>query len=190
MKNILNNRTSLFDGDDKLFKFYLKDCQLYFEYGVGKSTKWVLDNTNSNIIAVDSDKEWIDSINVNNYKSRIKFIWVNLGELSKWGRPVSYKYRNKFTDYVKGVWNSNVKADVVLIDGRFRVACFLNSLLNSKVNTFIIFDDYINRPWYHVVEEVLPMLKKNGRQGVFKVPSTFNRNLAKQLLRKFIYVFD
>ena len=25
----------LFDGNDKLFKLYLQDCKLYFEYGVG-----------------------------------------------------------------------------------------------------------------------------------------------------------
>ena len=47
---------SLFDGDDKLFKLYLQDCKLYFEYGVGLSTSWVFENSNAKIIAVDTDK--------------------------------------------------------------------------------------------------------------------------------------
>ena len=86
----------LFDGDDKLFKLYLKNCNLYFEYGVGASTRWVLANSNSNIIAVDTDKEWIDFVNIKVSNMRVNLIWVNLGDLTKWGRPNSYKYRNSF----------------------------------------------------------------------------------------------
>ena len=55
---------------------------------------------------------------------------------------------------------------MVLIDGRFRVACFLFSLLNAKKDSIIIFDDYMNRSEYHVVEEVLPKYEKCGRQVV------------------------
>ena len=32
----------LFDGEDYLFKKYLMNCDYYFEYGVGASTRWVL----------------------------------------------------------------------------------------------------------------------------------------------------
>ena len=63
LKSKVENK-SLFDGDDKLFKSYLKNCKLYFEYGVGASTRWVLENSNSNIIAVDTDKEWINFVNI------------------------------------------------------------------------------------------------------------------------------
>ena len=45
-----------FDGDDFLIKRYLKKCNIYFEYGVGDSTTWVLENTSSKIISVDTDK--------------------------------------------------------------------------------------------------------------------------------------
>ena len=106
----------LFDGDDKLFKLHLKNCELYFEYGVGASTRWVLENTNSNIIAVDTDKEWIDFVNIEVNSVRVKLLWVNLGDLTKWGRPNSYKYRESFIDYIAGVWTLKKQADVVLID--------------------------------------------------------------------------
>ncbi len=180
----------IFDGDDNLFKKYLLKCNFYFEYGVGASTNWVLENTQSNIICVDTDKKWIDTIKVANKSSRIKINWINLGDLENWGRPKSYYYRDRFIDYISNVWNFKQKADVVLIDGRFRVACFLYSLINAKTNSIIIFDDYNNRPHYHIIEEIIPIYEICGRQALFKVPKNINFNLANNMLKKFIYVFD
>ena len=180
----------IFDGDDYLFKQYLLNCNLYFEYGVGASTNWVLENTQSNIISVDTDKKWIDTIHVSNKSSRIKLNWINLGDVENWGRPKSYDYRGNFIEYISNVWNFNQKADVVLIDGRFRVACFLYSIINAKTNSIIIFDDYNNRPHYHIIEEVVPIYEICGRQAIFKVPNHINRTLANIILNKFIYVFD
>ena len=88
------------------------------------------------------------------------------------------------------MWNFKLKADVVLIDGRFRVASFLFSLMKAKEGSVIIFDDFMNRPHYHVVEEVLEVHENFGRQAVFKVPKVFNKKLAEELLKKFIYVMD
>ena len=180
----------IFDGDDYLFKKYLLKCNFYFEYGVGASTNWVLENTQSNIISVDTEKKWIDTINVSNKSSRVKLNWINLGDLENWGRPKSYDYRERFIDYISNVWNFKQKADVVLIDGRFRVACFLYSLINAKTNSIIIFDDYNNRPYYHIIEEIVPIYEICGRQALFKVPKTFNKKLAQELLKNFTYVFD
>ena len=59
-----------------------------------------------------------------------------------------------------------------------------------KIGSIIIFYDYMNRPYYHVVEEVLGIYKKCGRQVVFKVPLVFNKQLAEELLKKFLYVMD
>ena len=180
----------LFDGDDYLFKQYLINCNCYFEYGVGDSTRWVLENTNSKIISVDTDKNWINRIDVSNNRSRIKLNWVNLGDLENWGRPKSYQYRDQFICYISNVWNFNEKADVILIDGRFRVACFLYSLINGKIDSLIIFDDYNNRPYYHVIEEIVPIYNVCGRQAFFKVPKSFNKRLAQELLNNFMYVLD
>ena len=186
-----DNQNILFDGNDKLFKSYVTKSELYFEYGVGKSTKWILENTKSKIIAVDSSQNWIDKIgNNNSFKERIQTIWVDLGDLTDWGRPISYAKRDNFISYINSVWVFENKADVILIDGRFRVACFLYSLLNAKIGSFIFFDDYNNRPWYHIVEEVLPIYQKCGRQAIFNVTDTFNKRLAKSLLKNFVYVFD
>ncbi len=180
----------LFDGDDFLFKRYLKKCDIYFEYGVGDSTTWVLENTSSRIISVDTDKKWINKVDISNRKKRIDIHWINLGEIENWGRPKTYEYRKQFIDYISCVWTFKLKADVTLIDGRFRVASFLFSLINAKEGSMIIFDDYVNRPHYHVVEEVLEAHTYCGRQAVFIVPKVFNKQLAQDLLNNFTYVFE
>ena len=79
---------------------------------------------------------------------------------------------------------------MIIIDGRFRVVCFLYSLINAKINSIIIFDDYNNRSYYHIIEEVVPIYKICGRQAVFRVPNNINRSLAENILNKFLYVFD
>ena len=190
MKKKSKDEKTLFDGDDYLFKKYLKNCNIYFEYGVGDSTIWVLENTSSRIISVDTDKKWINKVDISKNKKRIDINWINLGEIENWGRPKTYEYRKHFIDYISNVWTFNLKADVILIDGRFRVASFLFSLINAKEGSIIIFDDYMNRPNYHVVEELIEVYEDFGRQAVFKVPKVFNKKIAEELLKKFIYVMD
>ena len=97
-----NNNTSditLFDGDDYLFKKYITNCDIYFEYGVGKSTNYVIENTKAKIVAVDSDKNWIESINISKREKDIKLNWINLGELGEWGRPKTYSHRKFYKLY-------------------------------------------------------------------------------------------
>ena len=190
MSKMQREEIILFDGDDYLFKQYLINCNIYFEYGVGASTRWVLEKTKSKIISVDTDQKWINTIDVSDKGSRIKLNWINLGDLESWGRPKSYEYRDQFIDYISNVWRFNEKADVILIDGRFRVACFLYSLINAKINSIIIFDDYKNRPYYHIIEDIVPVYNIHGRQAIFKVPKYINHSLAENMLKKFLYVFD
>ena len=189
MSKVSRDNIILFDGDDTLFKKFIVKCNIYFEYGVGSSTQYVINNTKAKIIAVDTDKKWINTIKIPKNKD-VRINWVNLGELSKWGRPKSYLFRNQFIDYISIIWRFNYKADIILIDGRFRVACFLYSLMSAKKDSIIIFDDYMNRPHYHVVEEIIPKFEVCGRQAFFKVSKELDFALIKELFNKFIYVFD
>jgi len=57
MSKNINDKMILFDGDDSLFKKYVKNCDVYFEYGVGNSTRYLINNTKAKIVAVDTDKK-------------------------------------------------------------------------------------------------------------------------------------
>ena len=110
---------------------------------------------------------------------------------ASWGYPSTYRHRHRFRNYVHSPWqHSPVKPDLVLIDGRFRVACFLHSLLTAEAGTPILFDDYTNRPHYHLVEEFCPIEQTEGRQALFRVPEELDRERIGKELEGFLMVRD
>ena len=189
-----HNLKTLFDGDDSLFKDVLKTSKIFGEYGCGSSTEWVLKNTNVNILSVDSSRDWVDKISSGNaaYNKRIKLKHIDLGEVENWGRPISYEKSYNFINYFNWIWNQDILPDTVLIDGRFRVCCFLTSLKYANENTKIIFDDYNNRPYYHVIEKFIKKEQTCGRQALFIVENKKNINidLLNIEINNFRYVMD
>tara|TARA_B100000963_G_scaffold340172_1_gene338553 strand:- start:108 stop:767 length:660 start_codon:yes stop_codon:yes gene_type:complete len=172
-RKYINNPNTLFDGNDSLFKKEIMSSKLYGEYGCGKSTKWVLNNTKCDVISVDTSIEWITDVkndNPNNNK-RLNIHYSDLGDIEGWGRPKNYLKHNKFSDYSNYLWTQKEKPDLVLVDGRFRVFCFLTSLKFANEGTKILFDDYLDRPYYHFVEKYISHIKECGSQSLFVVPS-------------------
>lgn len=188
---IAPRKRELFEGDGQLFKKIAARAKVYGEYGVGQSTNWVYANTTARILAVDTSKRWIDCVIADKaVNSRIHATWVDLGELGDWGRPTSYEKHENFDRYVNSIWSEPEKPDVVLVDGRFRVSCFLHSLLHSAPGTAIFFDDYCNRPHYHIVEELLRPTQTCGRQALFSTPHELDRARVARLAKSFLYVMD
>ncbi len=161
----------LFDGDDHLFKNEVKKTKVYAEYGCGASTIWVSNNSGCQIFSVDSSKVWIDRVRENCKNAQIaKLHHADLDEVGSWGRPRSYDKLENFEDYTDWIWTQSLSPDLVLVDGRFRVCCFLTSVINAQAGTRIIFDDYTNRRHYHIVEKFLKPVRTSGRQALFVVP--------------------
>lgn len=163
---------ALFKGDDELFKRIVKQAKYYGEYGCGKSTKWVLDNTLCDVIAIETSRQWVDIVKKDNKKNdqRLTIKHAECGTTGNWGRPVDFSKRYLFQEYTDFLWRQDLKPDVVLIDGRFRVCCFLTCLKYADEGTNILFDDYVSRPQYHIVEEYAERVEVCGRQCLFVVP--------------------
>lgn len=180
----------LFDGDDEKFKQFATQAKIYFEYGCGKSTIWCSHNIKGKIFSVDTSKEWVQNVTRKSCSRNMPQIsWVDCGAIGDWGRPSGYSLRNNFKEYILGPFKlTSDSPNLILIDGRFRVACFLNSLLRSNPGTRIIFDDYTERPQYHIVEEFCEKPSLCGRQAIFTVPHAVSRDLIQQELEKFSYV--
>jgi hypothetical protein len=177
----------LFGGRDEDFKCSFNSSTIYAEYGCGSSTTWVAKNIGCKIYCVDTSKDWIDRV-VNQTKglSNVMIHWIDLGMLGKWGRPESYEKIELFSNYTDWIWQNKEKPNVILVDGRFRVCCFLTSLLFADPGAKIIFDDY-GRRRYHIVEKFLKPERFNGRQGIFIVPSSDKIDLIE--LKKYIMLF-
>lgn len=182
----------LFGGSENLFIEYIENSEIYGEYGMGNSTLFAMSIKRLKIFSVDTDKEWFEKI-LSKSSGKNHFLkYVNLGVVGDWGMPIDYSKRENIKIYLNYIWSMEKKPDLVLIDGRFRVASFLTSLKECSIGTKIIFDDYKSRPHYHIVEEFIKPIRFFGNQAVFLVDTKENLDLKKLevLINKFEYVME
>jgi len=186
-------RAQMFDeGGDNLFAEVVAHASVYGEYGCGKSTKYVAKNTQASIVSVDTSKEWADKTKkaIHN-RSNVLICHVNCGPVGAWGRPLNFDYQDKFHVYHFFPWSLNqYSPDVVLIDGRFRVACFLATLIRAKPATQILFDDYCDRPHYHIIEKIIKPERTSGRMALFARPALIDVGQARKLYNEYRYETD
>lgn len=183
----------LFDGSGDRFKELMQGVKVYAEYGVGKSSSYVLRKTEAQVLAVDTDADWIRKVREEvSGTDRFDAVHVDLGPMKGWGWPVDYQHHARFQDYTDSVWTRGLSPELVLVDGRFRVCCFLTSLLKAEPGTILIFDDYVKRPHYHIVEEFTRPTEVHGRQAIFVRPdqSELDLDVLAQQVERFRYVMD
>ncbi|MCA3417035.1 MAG: hypothetical protein INF84_20755 [Roseomonas sp.] len=179
--------------DDEGFQCFsenISGIQCYLEYGCGGSTVYAAEVAKvPSIIAVDSSQEWVDRVtsSIQGSEGRFFIEHCDLGPTGDWGVPNSDEKRKFFWRYVVMPWNTakqhSLTPELVLIDGRFRIASFLFSLLSAPEGTTILFNDYFDRPHYAVVEEFCRVDQRRGRMAVFKTTRSFSHtDLATKLM--------
>lgn len=164
-----------------IFQTSLKHATTYLEYGSGKSTEYACTLKNiKHVITVESDKSWCDEVykNIIN-KNKLHLGYANIGVVGKFGRPINDDGFKSYHSYMIMPWGLadkyDLKPELILVDGRFRVACFLYSLLCADKGTVILFDDYFDRlEQYNVVEKFCKVHSKHGRMAKFIVEKDFN----------------
>jgi hypothetical protein len=190
---LLGRQPELFSGFDKMFKEAVSNARIYAEYGCGTSTLWVARNLKCRVLSVDTSAQWIARVREQlGDRGGVEMHFVDAGPLLKWGRPEGYGKAENFSDYTDWFWSLAEKPDTVLIDGRFRVCCFLTSLRHAPAGATIIFDDYVGRKHYHYVERFLKPVESNGRQARFTVPDRQSLDIAaiEQSIERFRFVLD
>ena len=186
-KNNLENNI-LFDGDDALFKNLISEVKTYFEYGCGKSTEYMYKKSNASIFSVDTSKEWAAktlNLSKDSNRERLNVKWIDVGGVADWGYPISFEKKQNFVKYANWFWEFGLKPDLVVIDGRFRILCFLTSIKFASIGTQIIFDDYTNRPFYHVAEDFLKIKNTCGRQALFEVDKRSKKLVDESVISEF-----
>jgi hypothetical protein len=111
---------------------------------------------------------------------------VNIGATKAWGYPEDRSRITRWPSYGSSIWGrlheDGVNPDLVLIDGRFRVACLCCTLLHAAPGTIVLFDDYGKREHYHQVEQLALPRGQHGRMAEFEVPEILDRPLAIRIL--------
>jgi hypothetical protein len=155
-------------NDKKLFYKYLNLSTNYFEFGSGGSTYQASIRQNlQKIYSVESDIHWFQILESKLIRNKEK-INLNLIDLkcksNDWGNPGKGSSIDDWKKYSNAICNLNneekQKLDLILIDGRFRVACCLKCFNIISENCFIIFDDFLNRNQYHIVLNYYNIIEK------------------------------
>lgn len=179
----------LFDGDDEMFKEAALSCQVFGEYGIGQSTVWVSRNTRARMFSVDTSRSWMNQARRHMRRRRDATLsWIDLGALGYWGYPLGDVEPSRVIEYAETLWHFDVKPDLVLIDGRYRVVCFLTCLLRAEPGTVLVMDDYTDRPEYHVIERFVSPARECGRQALFLRPDSLPSDEIEELRSSFLDV--
>lgn len=180
------------DAEVAHLKRVYSDATVILEYGSGGSTELAARMPGKYIMSVESDRDWARNLREKlcspEILSPVVVHHADIGRTGPWGRPLDTEAWRSFPDYPNGVWDQTWfrHPDVVLIDGRFRTACFATVLLRAEKPVRVLFDDYGVRPLYHQIEEFLRPRKMIGRMAEFRVePRHINSRKTGLLIRQF-----
>lgn len=180
-----------FDEQGMLWTALVHRSAVYGEWGMGRSSVLALEAGCQRVVSVDTSEPWVRLLeDIRGRDERFEPIHINLGPVGKWGRPNSYRHRNRIDDYLRAPLARAPDADLLLIDGRFRVACWATAMMLARAGTLIVFDDYVGRGNFHVVEEILRPVAVSGRQAVFARPEQPDLGACRALLADFRHVMD
>jgi hypothetical protein len=184
------------DQEVRLFESFVRCAGMFLEFGCGGSTVFAADRVGQRIISVDSSAEWTEKVSqaCREGQTRImpEMVAIDIGRTGDWGVPTDPSTRDRWPDYHTSVWRipGASTSDLYLVDGRFRVACFLQILLHGRRDAPILFHDFASRPHYHVVRTVARQIGSSGDLAIFVAGDRVEDDTIRALLERYRYVFD
>ena len=190
---ILNKKISVKDkinfGSKNANNFFIKKVnksKFYFEYGSGASTLYI-DKMKKKYISIETDYNFYKFL-LNKIYLKKSLKYFDIGVVGEFSYPIISKKKNiiKYIESINKFLKKKNHPDLILIDGRFRVACCLNILKFKKSlrQITLILDDYKKRDQYKILEKYF-IIKKIGRFAILK-PSN-KKNLNKKILNKYYF---
>lgn len=170
----------------------------YLEFGMGGST--VLAAMHGvRFVSVDSDPYFMRAVrkkikdNGHDDPERQSFIHGDVGPTEAWGTPVLHRATparvQRWRRYIDAPWAAMKDKPgpyLVLVDGRFRVACALAAAKNlDAAQTQILIDDYTEREHYRAVERHLELRRRCGRMALFTPRADMNRPALEADIEKY-----
>jgi hypothetical protein len=114
-------------------------------------------------------------------------VYAHIGPTREWGYPEDEELKDCYPGYSLDVWEIDEarNADLCLIDGRFRVACFLNTMLRCRGDVIIMFHDYRDRTVYHIVSRFADEVARVNDLSVFRPRKTYDADDLRSVIEKF-----
>ena len=177
-----------------LFTEELSSARNYLEYGAGGSTKRAARlSTLSSVTTVESDPSFVEKQLMNDVDvqlaieaGRLRFLIVDIGPIENWGYPRDTFKIHLWPNYALCPYLYGYNPDLILVDGRFRVACSLVAALQAPEATVLV-HDYKDRRHYHIIERFFVIDKVADTLARCRRIQSFDEQSARALLRSYLY---
>ncbi|HVN30184.1 MAG TPA: hypothetical protein VMT64_16915 [Candidatus Binataceae bacterium] len=161
----------------RVFQAALQNCSFYLEYGSGGSTVLAA-RLKKRFISVETDRHYLTCVRrkIGELAPDQCLLHADVGLTGPWGTP----FRRRATPTRISRWIAGLEQpwrlirhgdapDLVLIDGRFRVAATLICCdhLKASPQTSIFVDDYVTDSNYHPIENFATLAGTVGRMAIF-----------------------
>jgi hypothetical protein len=178
------------------FEAALEACSAYLEFGSGGSSIWAA-RSGKPFVTVESDGQFLklvaEKANRVAPDHRGTFLHADIGLVERWGYPVDTDKTaehlalwRRYPERPWGVVAETVTPDLILIDGRFRVACALATIDRLDGGDWVMLvDDYVDRPHYRPIEAFGTLAATHGRMAEFR-PRPFDRQRLREAYEGFI----
>lgn len=175
----------------ELFLAFVRNSCNYVEFGTGGSTYVASQYVKESIISLDSSREWLDKVQsaCGNNHVKPQMIHIDIGPVGDWGFPTDPNTKHLWPTYHEFIWNhdNSRNGDLYIIDGRFRVACFAQIVLNCNKSSLIMFHDFQSREHYHCVRSIAREIATSEDLSVF-VPLQGVTDVAGNMLQQYKFV--
>ena len=169
----------LTENERLFFILILRTSKKFLEFGMGGSTLMAFKTLSiKKIVSVEHNFEWFkkisnfDGIN-NQIGKRIFLDFINLGKLKK-NYPLK-KNINNFSIYSNQIFQKYENDyDFVFIDGIFRVACALQTILNCQNDVKIMIHDMNYYLKYHILYKYLEVIYSIDTMVLFCIKKNIN----------------
>jgi hypothetical protein len=143
-----------------MLRRHLNGAERYLEFGMGASTSLALDSEGvKRIVTCESDSAFFAKMAATDSRvkaavesGRLKVWLADIGETVNWGRPKNDLWRHLWPGYSLAPFSDFRDYDMVLVDGRFRMACALQAILNASKTFTLLIHDYRKRYALHRLE--------------------------------------
>jgi len=157
------NKPAMTDEDLTTFLLVVRQVlarpeSVYVEWGAGGSTELVLTHSNATVYSVDSSPTWLQRV-ASTLSPAMAARWnplhADIGKVKMWGYPLQSVNETIAARYYQAPLRYLPQADVILIDGRWRVRCALEVYQRAKEGAIVLMHDYTERlKHYNTIERL------------------------------------
>ena len=169
----------LTENERLFFILILRTSKKFLEFGMGGSTLMAFKTLSiKKIVSVEHNFDWFKKISkfngINNQIGKRIFLdFINLGKLKK-NYPLKENINN-FSIYSNQIFKKYENDyDFVFIDGIFRVACALQTILNCQNDVKIMIHDMNYYLKYHILYKYLEVIYSIDTMVLFCIKKNIN----------------